>query len=96
MNTNNNGVKITHLTIKYLLDRKRYEEKRWLVALQRTKIPIHLCWGNKDNVAKVEMAHYLKENVCSEAELSIMEGVGHFCQLGSPKIWLTSVLAFYQ
>ena len=96
MNIQNEGRKVTHLTIKYLLDRKLYEEKRWLPALKNTKVPIHLCWGDKDKVAKVEMAHYLKEEVCPNAELTLMEGVGHFCQLGSPEIWLQSVLSFYK
>lgn len=92
----NDGNKITHLTIKYLNDRKRYEAKRWLPALVNTKIPIHLCWGDKDNVAKVEMAYHLKEKVCPQASLSIMEGAGHFCQLGSPEAWLGAVLYFYE
>ena len=96
MNIHNEGRKVTPLTIKYLLDRKMYEVKRWLPALKNTKLPIHLCWGDKDKVARVEMAHYLKKEICPNAELSLMEGVGHFCQLGSPKVWLQSVLGFYQ
>lgn len=96
MNTQNDGRKITHLTIKYLLDRKRYEESRWLPAVAQTEVPVHLCWGDKDNVAKVEMAHYLKNQVWPKAQLSIMDDVGHFCQLGSPEKWLHSVLSFYQ
>ena len=96
MNIHNEGRKITHLTIKYLLDRKLYEAKRWLPALKETEVPIHLCWGDKDKVARVEMGHYLKKEVCPKAELSLMEGVGHFCQLGSPETWLNSVLSFYQ
>lgn len=96
MNVYNDGKNLTHLTIKYLNDRKLYETKRWLPAVSHTKIPIHLCWGDKDNVARVEMAHYLKKNVCPEAQLSIMKGVGHFCQIGSPEIWLNSTLPFYK
>lgn len=96
MNIQNEGRKVSHLTIKYLLDRKRYETPRWLPALSKTSIPIHLCWGNKDNVARVEMAHYLKKEVCPQAQLSIMEDTGHFGQLGSPETWLQSVLAYYQ
>ncbi len=95
MNIHNDGRSITHHTIKYLLDRKLYEEKRWLPALSNTKLPVHLCWGDKDNVAKVEMAHYLKKEICPKAQLTIMDGVGHFGQLGSPQKWLSSVLAYY-
>lgn len=95
LNKHKNGHRITHLTIKYILDRKRYEAKRWLPALSKTQVPIHVCWGDKDQVARVEMAYHLKEKVCPKAELTIMENVGHFCQSGSPKIWLESVLPFY-
>ena len=96
MNTHNEGRAITHLTIKYLNDRKTYEAIRWLPAVGSTHIPIHLCWGTKDNVARLEMAHHLKEKVCPKAELTLMEGVGHFCQMGSPKEWLESILPYYE
>ncbi len=89
------GHRKNHLTIKYLNDRKQFEKTRWLPALSQVKIPIHLCWGNADAVAKIEMAHYLKKHICPQAQLTVMEGVGHFCQLGSPNIWTRSVNQFY-
>ena len=89
------GNRKTYLTIKYLNDRKKFEKTRWLPALGQTKLPVHLCWGNADEVAKVEMAYYLKEQVCQDATLTIMEGLGHFCQLGSPEAWLKYVTAYY-
>lgn len=95
LNAMSDGDKKTYLTIKYLNDRKRFEETRWLPALSKTTLPIHICWGNADNVARVEMAHHLKEKVCTSAKLSIMEGLGHFCQLGSPDVWAKHVLSFY-
>ncbi|MEL6250848.1 MAG: alpha/beta hydrolase [Bacteroidota bacterium] len=85
-----------HLMIKYLNDRKRFEKTRWLPALKEVKLPVHVCWGESDAVARVEMAHYLKENICKDAVLSLMPGVGHFCQLGSPEIWVKNVSAFYR
>ena len=90
-----NGHRKTYLTIKYLNDRKRFETTRWLPALRTTQLPIHLCWGDDDAVARVEMAHYLKENICPNATLTIMKGLGHFCQLGSPNEWLAYVSAYY-
>ncbi len=89
------GNRKNHLLIKYLNDRKRFEKTRWLPALSQTELPIHICWGDADAVARVEMAHYLKERVCSNATLTIMVGVGHFCQIGSPIIWAESVGKFY-
>jgi pimeloyl-ACP methyl ester carboxylesterase len=90
------GNEKAYLTIQYLNDRKKFEQTRWLPALGQTKLPIHLCWGNADAVARVEMAHYLKQHVCKNATLTIMDGVGHFCQLGSPEVWLKHISAYYQ
>ena len=95
-NTLKEGHRKTYLTIKYLNDRKRFEKTRWLPALGQTKLPVHICWGKDDAVARVEMAHYLKKNVCKNATLTIMDGVGHFCQLGSPEQWVESVSGFYK
>ena len=96
MNIHNNGRTITYLTIKYILDRKKFEAERWLPALANTAIPVHICWGEKDEVANVKIAYYLKEKVCPKAQLTIMKDVGHFCQIGSPNIWLSSILAFFE
>ncbi len=94
-NTLQDGHKKAHLTIQYLNDRKKFEKTRWLPALGQTQLPIHICWGNEDAVARVAMAHHLKEKVCQHATLTIMEGLGHFCQLGSPQKWVQYVSAFY-
>ncbi len=90
------GHRKTYLTIRYLNDRKRFEKTRWLPALSKTDLPVHICWGDADQVARVEMAHTLKKDVCPHAELTIMSGLGHFCQLGNPGKWLEYVGAFYQ
>ena len=96
MHMQNDGRTVAHHTIKYILDRKRYEAERWLPALAKTRVPVHICWGEKDAVARIEMAYYLKEKVCTNATLTVMKGVGHFGQLGSPKIWLSSILPFFK
>lgn len=90
------GRQKTYLTIKYLNDRKRFEKTRWLPALRQTSLPIHICWGSDDAVANVKMAYYLKEQICKEATLSIMDGLGHFCQLASPETWLEHITPFYK
>ena len=96
LNTLNDGHRKTYLTIKYLNDRMRFESRRWLPALYQTALPVHLCWGDEDAVARVAMAYHLKEKVCTDATLTIMKGLGHFCQLGSPKVWSAHVLRFYE
>ncbi|MBE9548318.1 MAG: alpha/beta hydrolase [Proteobacteria bacterium] len=96
INALEDGHKKAYLTIQYLNDRKRFEKSRWLPALAQTSLPVHLCWGNDDAVAKIEMAYYLKEHICRDATLTIMEGLGHFCQLGSPAKWVDYVNSFYK
>jgi pimeloyl-ACP methyl ester carboxylesterase len=89
------GHRKTHLVIRYLDDRKRFEKTRWLPSLALLREPVHLCWGDADAVARVEMAHYLKRHVCPSAHLTLMPDVGHFCQLSDPEMWVDSVTAFY-
>lgn len=88
----------SHLTIRYLTDRKRFEQSRWLTALRiaATTTPIHFCWGDADQVARIEMVGHLKTAICPQAKLTVMPGVGHFCQLGSPEAWLQNVGEFYR
>lgn len=94
----NNGKQRMHSIIQYLNDRKRFENIRWLPALStlNSKKPIHICWGEADQVAQVEMAHELHQVVCPASVLTLMPKVGHFCQLGSPETWLQAIINFYQ
>jgi pimeloyl-ACP methyl ester carboxylesterase len=90
-----NGHHKSHLTIQYLSDRKKFEHARWLPALNETSLPIHLCWGDADAVAKIEMATFLKNEVCKNAHFTVMQGAGHFCQIASPTLWQSHVTNFY-
>lgn len=85
-----------HVLLKYLNDRRRFEAARWLPALAATDVPIHICWGEADAVARVAMANHLKQQVCTQATVTLMPGVGHFCQLSDPEPWLEAVLAYYR
>lgn len=91
----NDGRARNHLLIRYLDDRRRFEKTRWLPSLARTQVPVHLCWGEADAVASVTMADYLKANVCTDATVTRMPGVGHFCQISDPEPWLAGVTAFH-
>ena len=59
------------------------------------KEPVHICWGDAEAVSPAKVALHLKEHVCPRARLTLMPGVGHFCQLSDPDMWLASVAAFY-
>jgi len=90
------GRQLFHIAIRYLNDRKRFQNHRWLPPLKDTKIPLQICWGNKDVVAPVAVAQHLKNHVMPQAKLTYMEGVGHFAQIEAPEIWLASVSPFWQ
>lgn len=94
--TEKDGHRLNHKIIQYLKDRRRFEKIRWLPSLSKLKQPVHFCWGDADAVAKVAMAHHLKDNVCPQATLTLMPNVGHFCQLSDPQVWLESVTRFYR
>ena len=92
------GRRKNHILLRYLNDRRRFETTRWLPGLARAngKLPLHLCWGQADAVARVAMAHHLKQHVCPDATVTLMPGVGHFCQLSDPEPWLDAVLTYYR
>ncbi|MFN3199552.1 MAG: alpha/beta fold hydrolase [Bradymonadia bacterium] len=94
LNTLQKGHRLTWKTIRYLDDRNRFQNTRWLKALSQFDRPVHICWGEADAVAPVAVAHHLKAHVCPDASLTLMPGVGHFCQLQAPDVWAEAVLGF--
>jgi pimeloyl-ACP methyl ester carboxylesterase len=90
------GHQKNHLTIQYINDRRRFEKFRWLPALKLLKVPIHLCWGEDDAVARVQIPHFVKQQYCPSATISYMPNVGHFCQLDNPSLWVKTLTDFYK
>ncbi|MEM9930891.1 MAG: alpha/beta hydrolase [Bacteroidota bacterium] len=90
-----NGHHRSYQLIKYIRDRYRFEESRWLPSLAALDIPVHLCWGVDDRVAIIEMAEHLKREIVPQATFTRLEGVGHFGQLAEPEEWLEGIMAFY-
>jgi len=95
LNTLQNGHRLAWKIIRYLDERDRFQNPRWLNALSRYSGPVHLCWGEADRVSPPAVAQHLKRHVCPAAQLSLMPGVGHFCQLQAPQVWSEAVLGFY-
>ncbi|MCP2670751.1 alpha/beta hydrolase [Maricaulaceae bacterium EIL42A08] len=95
LNALQDGHLLTWKIIRYLDERDRFQNPRWLKALSQFERPIHICWGQADAVAPERVAHHLKNEVCPSAPLTLMPGVGHFCQLQSPDEWSDAVLSFY-
>jgi pimeloyl-ACP methyl ester carboxylesterase len=89
------GPRVQHLLARYIDERLRFEEARWLPALAATRVPVHVCWGALDRVAPVVIAHHLKDVVCPGAKLTVLPRAGHFCQQEDPAAWNDAVLAFW-
>ena len=53
------GTGVLDQTIKYLNERARFEEVRWLDALGRSDVPTTLIWGELDGVATTDVADYV-------------------------------------
>lgn len=89
------GHRRVHLLIRYLDERDRYDESRWLPALRRAgeaDIPVRLVWGDADRVGPVEVARHVREEWCPSASLRVIQNGGHFLHLESPEEWLGAVL----
>mmetsp|Transcript_23305 Transcript_23305/g.46395 ORF Transcript_23305/g.46395 Transcript_23305/m.46395 type:complete len:343 (+) Transcript_23305:37-1065(+) len=88
------GNEIINKLSSYLLERRNPDnEKRWYGTLGRIKIPIRLCWGDKDAVAPIDIPHELvKRARLQKTEVQIMSGLGHFAMLEDPRRWMDTVL----
>jgi len=82
-------------SLRYIDQRRRYQNARWLPALARSAIPIHFCWGDADRVAPVAIAATLVARHARRACLTRLGAVGHFCQLEAPERWLDAVCGFW-
>jgi len=90
------GQRVQHRIIRYIDERVRFQDTRWLPALAATSAPIHLCWGALDRVSPPAIARRLKAVVCPAARLTLLPRAGHFCQQEDPDAWNDAVLRFWQ
>lgn len=81
--------------VGYIKERRRFEAPRWLPAVRDCEVPVHICWGADDSVAPVAIARHLKEAVKPEAELTVIEGLGHFAQIQDPEAWFAALASFW-
>lgn len=77
---------------RYLDERVRYRE-RWVGALERLDLPAHILWGRLDPIAVPAVAEALAAEI-PEAELTWLDGIGHFPMLEAPERWVEEVLRF--
>ena len=88
------GMQVFHLLIHYMRDRVT-NEKRWLQALQQTKVPLRLINGVFDPISGEHMAsHYRK--VIPNPDIILLQNIGHYPQLEAPKDVFRALVDFHQ
>lgn len=90
----NQGHLINHKLIHYINERKKYRD-RWVNALIESTIPLRLIDGPEDPVSGRHLAEKYK-SIVPNADVVILENIGHYPQTESPNLVLEHFLAFIQ
>lgn len=90
----NNGHRIAHRLIRYILDRRRHRE-RWVEALQHTRVPLRLINGPEDPVSGAHMAARYRLLV-PHPDVVSLPGIGHYPQVEAPQAVAEAFLAFVE
>lgn len=77
---------------RYLEERVEYKE-RWVGALRRVDLPMHVLWAREDPVAVAAIAERLVADTPA-ARLTWLEDLGHYPMLEDPAAWSEAVLSF--
>jgi pimeloyl-ACP methyl ester carboxylesterase len=78
-------------TIRYIEERRR-NQARYTGAIESHPSPLAIVWGTEDPIAVPAMATRL-HGVRPDAELTLLEGTGHYPMLESPSDFLDAVSA---
>jgi pimeloyl-ACP methyl ester carboxylesterase len=83
------GTTVFPKTLRYLQDRRKLE-KTWLQTLSRSEIPATLIWGERDPIAKTEIADFVWENYLRNRDAAAsywrLPCASHYPQNDQPKI----------
>jgi pimeloyl-ACP methyl ester carboxylesterase len=80
-------------TIAYVRERRRFAE-RWVGTLGRLDLPVHLLWGVLDPVAVMAIPELLSKEI-PKAELTRLEGIGHYPQVEAPEETARELVRFF-
>ena len=87
----NDGHRLLPRTIRYIEDR-RAEERRFTGAIETHPSPLAVVWGADDPIAVVAMTDTLLL-ARPDAQVTILDGVGHYPMIESPTRFATAVTA---
>ena len=90
----NNGKPVLAKLIHYIPERVEFRE-RWVGALQNTTAPVRFICGMEDPISGRHMVEHYRELI-NEPDIVELEGVGHYPQLESPELVLSSFLEFHR
>ena len=87
-----NGMRVMPKLIRYMPERVT-RRARWVGALQKSPVPLKLIDGASDPVSGRHMAVRYRELV-PNANVTLLEGIGHYPQVEAPQAVLESYLQF--
>ncbi|WP_445147032.1 alpha/beta fold hydrolase [Dyella sp. Tek66A03] len=90
--TRNNGLAVAPKLIRYIIERGEHRE-RWVGAMQHARIPLKLINGMADPVSGQHMAARYEELI-PQADVTLLENVGHYPQIEAPDAVLAAYLEF--
>lgn len=90
----NDGQKVMHRLIHYILDRRQHRE-RWVGAMQRTSVPLRLIDGPEDPISGAHMVVRYRQLI-PQPDTVELPGIGHYPQVEAPEQVLQHYLAFRQ
>ena len=83
------GTTVFPKTLRYLEDRRKLETS-WLQTLAQSEIPATLIWGERDTIAKVEIANFVWENYLGNRDAAAsywqLPCASHYPQNDQPKV----------
>lgn len=90
--TKDKGLAVMHKLIRYMVERREHRA-RWVGALQNARIPLKLIDGAADPISGEHMAARYRELV-PEADVTLLEGIGHYPQVEAASAVLAHYLEF--
>ena len=88
--TRRRGHRQYHRLIRYMDDRVRHQ-RRWVNALETTKVPLGFVWGMLDPISGAHVAERIAERLPYARRL-FLDDVGHYPQLEAPDRVLAGLL----
>lgn len=88
----NDGPKVMHRLIRYMLDR-RVSRERWVAAMQETTVPLRVIDGARDPISGAHMVTRYHELIESP-DTVLLAAIGHYPQTEAPAEVLDHYLQF--